>query len=183
MALKSRIAGMATVALVVAGCAGEQAAPSSTSSLSTSSTTVEPSITTVPVTTTVDTTTTTGVPATTNTSVSATTTVELPPFPPARTDLEHGGDTWVVVLAASEDPESPDLRTAEGAAGDAGYTTGLTDCDFGAATVLGLAEEEGHFYTVSVYLRSEADAEAALVAFRARGVDGAVGQVQTFCMD
>jgi len=36
---------------------------------------------------------------------------------------------------------------------------------------------------VSVYLETEADARAALVAFKARGVSGVVAQVTTFCLD
>lgn len=121
-------------------------------------------------------------PATSSTTNAATTTIALPPFPPERESLTHGGDTWVVVLGASEDIEDPVLDAAEARAADAGYTTGATDCDFGAATALGL-DEDTHYYTVSVYLSTEADAEAALDAFHARGVEGAVGLVQTFCMD
>jgi hypothetical protein len=131
--------------------------------------------------------TTTAVPTTTEqtttTIPTTTTTLALPTFPPGRTNLEHGGDTWAVVLAASEDIDDPLLAEAEGHARDAGYLTGPTDCDDGAATALGLSESDGHYYTVSVYLNSEADAQAALEAFRARGVDGATALVQTFCLD
>ena len=65
------------------------------------------------------------------------------------------------------------------AAEAAGYHTGPTDCDHGASEALGLPEA----VAVSVYLRTEADAHAALEAFLARGVDGAVARVQTFCLD
>jgi hypothetical protein len=88
----------------------------------------------------------------------------------------------VAVLAASEDPEDPALSKAEADAEAAGYTTGLTDCDFGAAQALGLPAD-GHYWTVSVYLFDEADARAALDAFRARDIEGAVALVQTYCMD
>jgi hypothetical protein len=37
--------------------------------------------------------------------------------------------------------------------------------------------------TVSVYLETEADARAALLAFEARGISGVVALVQTFCLD
>jgi hypothetical protein len=94
--------------------------------------------------------------------------------------LEHGSDTWVVVLVGSDDFEDPVLVEAVEAAEDAGYLTGPTDCDIGAAEALG--QPEGNL-TVSVYLESESDAEAALLAFEARGVTGVVAQVQTFCLD
>jgi hypothetical protein len=97
--------------------------------------------------------------------------------------MTQGGDAWAVVLAASANSEAPELAGAVTAATAAGYHTGPTDCDTGAATALGLAEDQSHYYTVSVYFRSEAAAHAALEAFRARGNDGAVGLVQTFCLD
>jgi hypothetical protein len=94
--------------------------------------------------------------------------------------LEHGGDAWVVVLAGSDDSNDPVLSAAVEAAEDAGYVTGPTDCDAGAAEALG--QPEGNL-TVSVYLASQADAESALLAFEGRGVGGVVAQVQTFCLD
>ena len=87
-----------------------------------------------------------------------------------------------MVLAASQDFEDPVLAQAVSDAGDAGYTTGPTDCDVGAADAVGLPEEV-NFYTVSVYLHSEADAHAAHTAFAARGIEGTVALVQTFCLD
>lgn len=122
-------------------------------------------------------------PSTTSTTEpSTTTTVEPLPFPPERQNLTHGGDTWVVILAASEVFDDPVLDTAVGDAEAAGYHTGPTDCDFGAADVLGLPDDQ-QYYTVSVYLSNQADAEAALDAFEAQGVSGTVGVVQTFCLD
>lgn len=109
------------------------------------------------------------------------TTTTLPPFPPARDQLVHGDPTWAVVLAGSEDPADPVLAEAEQAAEEAGYTTGLTDCDDGAAEALGLPAPGT--YTVSVYLETEEDAEAAAVAFAARGTEGVVAEVRTFCLD
>ena len=85
----------------------------------------------------------------------------------------------MVVLAGSDDFNDPVLDEATQAAEDAGYNTGPTDCDFGAAEALG---SEGTV-TVSVYLETEVDAQAALLAFEARGVSGVVAQVQTFCLD
>lgn len=123
----------------------------------------------------------TGAAPSASTEPTATTTSE-PSFPPARQDLTHGDDTWVVILAASEDSDDPVLSTAVDDAEAAGYQTGPTDCDAGAAEVLGLPEDR-HYYTVSVYFSNEADAEAAHDAFAARGVDGTVGVVQTFCLD
>jgi hypothetical protein len=179
--MRSRTAGATALALVLISCAGEESAPT-TPAPTESTTVVETTVITPEPTTTTEATTTTGATATTTLLVSSTT-ITLPPFPPGRTELEHGGDTWAVVLAASEDIDSTELLTAESAAQDAGYVTGATDCDFGAATILGRPEEDGHFYTVSVYFNTENDADSALEAFRARGVEGAVGVVQTFCLD
>ena len=123
---------------------------------------------------------TTTLPSTTTTTQPSTTTSLPFPFPPGRESLEHGGDAWVVVLAGSDDIDDQVLAEAMEAAEDAGYLTGPTDCDFGAAEALG--QPEGNL-TVSVYLSSESDAEAALLAFEARGVTGVVAQVQTFCLD
>lgn len=146
-------------------------------------------VATIPTATTTDsepatsTSTSTTVPSTTtSTEPTTTTTVEALPFPHARENLTHGDDTWVVILAASEVFDDPVLDTAVGDAEAAGYQTGPTDCDFGAAEVLGLPDDR-QYYTVSVYLSNQADAEAALDAFEAQGVAGTVGVVQTFCLD
>ena len=53
----------------------------------------------------------------------------VPGFPPANANLTQGGTTWAVVLAGSADFEDPALQQALGAASDAGYVTGPTDCD------------------------------------------------------
>jgi hypothetical protein len=128
-------------------------------------------------------TTTTAAPTTTSTSTTTSTTaVPLPEFPPEVEQLTHGGDVWVVVLAAAESSNHPALRTAVIAAANAGYATGPTDCDFGAREALGLSSDR-QWYTVSVYLQSEDDAHAALAAFEARGIGGIVAMVQTFCLD
>lgn len=118
----------------------------------------------------------------TTTPYSTTTTPAVPEFPPEADSLEHGGDAWVVVLAASEDFDDPTLDKAVADAKAAGYRTGVTDCDFGAAEALGLAEE-AHYYTVSVYLNNQEDALRAEAAFEARGVSGTAALVQTYCMD
>lgn len=124
--------------------------------------------------------------ATTGTSAASTTTAadERPAFPPARTDLEHGGRSWAVVLAAAaDDADSPVLQQAVADAEAAGYRSGPTDCDMGADVALGFSEDET-VYTVSVYFETEADARQALAAFEQRGVaGGVVAEVQTFCLD
>jgi hypothetical protein len=104
----------------------------------------------------------------------------LPGFPPEREDLVHGEPTWAVVLAGAAGAENPLIAAAEQAAADAGYDTGFTDCDEGAAEALGLPAGS---ITVSVYFDNEANARAAAVAFGARGVDGVVAEVRTFCLD
>lgn len=123
---------------------------------------------------------------TTQVSTSTTTTspdpLSLPPFPPELTEFTHGGDTWVVVLAASETYNDPALITAKLVAEKAGYTTAQTDCDFGVAELLELPSDR-HYLTVSVYLQSEEGAISAREAFAARGVGGMEGVVQTFCLD
>jgi len=169
------------LALAVAtGCTDSGGTGTSLETSSSSTSMAEPGSSTSS--TTSSTTTTTVATTTTSTIASTTTTVPLPDFPPQTENLTHGGDAWVVVLAASEDFEDPVLDVAEGHARDAGYATGPTDCDSGASAILGLPED-GHYYTVSVYLSDEDDALAALAAFEARDVTGAVGVVQTFCMD
>ena len=124
--------------------------------------------------------------AMTTTSVVPTTvapTIEpYPLFPPEFTEFTHGGEVWVVVLAASEGYADPGLRTATIAATEAGYWAFPTDCDFGATEALGLPQDRS-YYTVSVYLTSEADANLALQSFERLGVGGVVAKVQTFCLD
>jgi len=168
----SLVAGVA-VLIMSGACATETATTTTvgvTTSSSASSTTED---------TAVQTTTSTTVETSTTTTAQLPTTT-LPAFPPERTSLEHGADTWVVVLAGSETPDDPVLAEAILAAEEAGYTTGATDCDDGAPEALGQPDGSS---TVSVYLENEADARAALLAFEARGVSGVVAQVQTFCLD
>ena len=121
--------------------------------------------------------------STSTTSTSTTSTLApAPDFPDARRTLEHGGQTWAVVLAGSPDFDDPALGGAQDTAADAGYTTGPGDCDAGAAEALGFSGGTG-IYTVSVYFDSRQSAEQALAAFRAREVDGVVAQVETYCLD
>jgi hypothetical protein len=139
-----------------------------------------------PVVSTLETTTTTALTTTVPPTTTATTappqpsSTALPVFPPGRASLEHGADTWVVVLAGSETSDDPVLAEAILAAEEAGYATGPTDCDEGAPEALG---QPGENLTVSVYLENEADARAALLAFEARGISGVVAQLRTFCLD
>jgi hypothetical protein len=157
-----------TVVLAIASCG---AAPEAATTLVTTTTTSTTATTLVTTTTT----------STTATTAPVQPTSALPVFPAERTSLEHGGDTWAVVLAGSENFDDPVLTEAAHEAEQAGYTTGATDCDFGASEALGLPASG--VYTISVYLENEAYAEAALRAFEARGVSGVVALVQTFCMD
>lgn len=123
-------------------------------------------------------TTTTTLPATTTTEAATTT---LASFPPERESIQQGETVWAVVLAGAEAFDDPTLEAAVQAANDAGYEfVGPTDCDVGAPEALGLPESA---LTVSVYLNSEADANAAAAAFSARGVDGVVAELQLFCLD
>jgi hypothetical protein len=169
-------AGIA-VLIMSGACATETATTTTVGATTSSSTTTE---TTALQTTTTTVVTTTAPPTTATTAPAQPSTTALPQFPPARQDLEHGGSTWVVVLAGSATPDDPVLAEAILAAEQAGYTTGATDCDDGAPEALGQPDGTS---TVSVYLESEADAHAALLAFEARGVSGVVAEVQTFCLD
>ncbi|HSK07912.1 MAG TPA: hypothetical protein VK990_10355 [Acidimicrobiia bacterium] len=116
----------------------------------------------------------------TTTAAPEPTTTDPPGFPPERESLQHGAETWAVVLAGSDDVNDPALTEAIQAAEDAGYVTGPTDCDEGAEAALDMPDGT---LTVSVYLETEADARAALLAFEERGVTGVVAQVRTFCLD
>jgi plastocyanin len=117
-------------------------------------------------------------------------------FPPANPNVTHGAETWAVVLAGAfagyDDVDVgtlPALAPAIDAATAAGYTTGQTTCDMGAAEALGVDPQSGpsptsSFYTVSVYFRNVAEARQALDAFHAAGFGGGVAaQVETFCLD
>ena len=129
------------------------------------------------------TTTTVAVTATTIVSTTIGPVIEpLPLFPSGLKEFTHGGDVWVVILAASEGSSDPGLKTATIAAADAGYSAFPTDCDFGASEALGLPQDRS-YYTVSVYLTSEADANSALQSFERLGVGGVVAKIQTFCLD
>ena len=165
-----RIPSAVVTFLVLAACV----------SVDTSATTTAPPTTPSTVATTSTQATTTLPPTTSTTPPEPTTTGDLPGFPTERETLEHGADTWAVVLAGSDNVNDPTLEAAIQAAEDAGYVTGPTDCDEGAEAALGMPDGT---LTVSVYFDTEADAEAALLAFEARGVNGVVALVQTFCLD
>jgi hypothetical protein len=168
-----RISLIISIALVLAAC-GQPTSTDTTpvGAAESTTTTSEPG-----------TTTTTAPPTTSTTTPPTTTTTEgLPVFPPGRESLEHGGLTWAVVLAASTDFEDPHLASASLEASVAGYRTGATDCDLGVIEALGLSEDE-HWYSVSVYFDTEADAIQARDAFKARGVDATVAELETYCLD
>ncbi len=171
--------------LGLTACSDPAATPTTTVETTTkappeTTTTAAPESTTTAAPAATTTTTTSAAPETTTTEPAETTT--LPPFPPPRESLEHGGEAWVVILAGAGDFDDPVLDEAVTAAADAGYTTGATDCDSGAAEALGMPADE-HVVSVSVYFETAADAEAALVAFEARGVSGTVATVTTYCLD
>jgi len=162
---------LATLGVAVIACSGNA---SSTSTLVTTSTITD-------ITSTSEATTTT---STTTTSTTTPTTTTLPGLPPEFFGQTHGGDAWAVVLMVSDVIDDPAFDEATEAARAVGYHPSSTDCDFGAATVFGKTdEEETHYYSVSLYFQNEEDATAALEGLRARGIDGAVGVVQTYCMD
>ena len=165
--------------LAIAACSADVVTETTSTSTTPPVTVADTLATTTTIATTTSSVSTTLPPTTTTTTSQPSTTTSLP-FPPGRESLEHGSDTWAVVLAGSADFDDPVLAEAVQAAGDAGYVTGPTDCDIGAAEALG--QPAGNL-TVSVYLESESDAEAARLAFEAGGVTGVVALVQTFCLD
>ncbi|HEY6634770.1 MAG TPA: hypothetical protein VI141_04065 [Acidimicrobiia bacterium] len=159
------------LSMFTVSCAAQSAESSTTSSVVNTTSTQAATTTTRAITTTAEPTTTT---------LAVTTLPSLPVFPAEAASLEHGGDIWAVVLAGSDDFDDPGFVAAQAAADEAGYTTGPTDCDLGAAEALGLPDGT---YTISVYFDTEAIAEQARAAFEARSVPGVVALVQTFCMD
>ena len=165
---------IAVVGLVItlAACVTVSTESSTTTTEAATTTTTEATTTT-----TVADTTTTQAPTTT---VAPTTTTTLPSFPEDLESLEHGGEVWAVVLGGSSDFEDTALVGAVADADEAGYVTGPTDCDEGAAEALGQSPGK---YTVSVYFADEATAQQALAAFEARAITGVVAQVRTFCLD
>ena len=86
------------------------------------------------------------------------------------------------MLAGAPDFDDPVLTQAVASAELGGYSTGSTDCDFGAGEALGFRANE-QVYTVSVYFETESDAQLALAAFASHGIDSVVAQVRTFCLD
>jgi hypothetical protein len=167
----------AAVTMAACGTGAEATTTSSTTLAEETTTTPADTTTSSPPTTTTIATTTT-VQATTTTQAPATTLVS---FPPERESIQQGETVWAVVLAGAQTFDDPALEAAVQAANDAGYEfVGPTDCDVGAPEALGLPESA---LTVSVYLNSEADANAAVAAFAARGVDGVVAELQLFCLD
>lgn len=146
--------------LVVTACSGS-------GSPDTTAATVPPGNTTAPTT----------APTTTPVEEPSTT---VPAFPPQAEELTHGGLTWAVVLAGASDPSDQAIVAAEEAATAAGYTTGFTDCDEGAAEALGMP---GGTVTISVYFDTEEYARAAQAAFAAQGIEGEVAEVRTMCLD
>jgi hypothetical protein len=167
----------AAVTMAACGTGAEATTTSSTTLAEETTTTPADTTTSSPPTTTTIATTTT-VQATTTTQAPATTLVS---FPPERESIQQGETVWAVVLAGAETFDDPALEAAVQAANDAGYEfVGPTDCDVGAPEALGLPDSA---LTVSVYLNSEADANAAADAFAGRGVDGVVAELQLFCLD
>jgi hypothetical protein len=167
----------AVATLIAPGCSGDANGGGQESTVVTTGATPDPSTSVSP-----SSPSTTEAATTTSSTSTTSTTLPAPEFPPGREELTHGGDTWAVVLAASEVANDPLLVTAESDAEQAGYLTGATDCDVGAAAALGLPDEN-HYYTVSVYLNNEEDADAAVEGFASLGVEGVAAVIQTFCLD
>ncbi len=177
MTSRRSVPALAQLSIALASCAIPTAATPTSQAEATTTTTIAATTSSAgPSTTSTLATTTTAAPATT---------LGLPLFPPELAEAEHGDYAWVVVLAGSHDFEDPAFDIAVGDAEAAGYDfSGPTDCDEGAPEALGMSDDDsGNVYTVSVYLRNEEDAHAALAAFQARGVDGVVALVQLFCLD
>jgi hypothetical protein len=188
------VASVAFAAIAGGACGPDSSADPATSSGSSTevtatesttggSTTVSPTPTTTEAPTTEAPTTeapTTEVPAPEPPATAAPTTT-LPPFPPSLIDRPDPPDVWSVVLAGSADFDDPVLDQAVADAEAAGYFVGPTDCDEGAAEAIGMAGSG--VYTITVYLNSEPDAQAAAEAFAARGVDATVALIRLFCLD
>lgn len=119
-----------------------------------------------------------------DTAATTTTAPSAIDFPPANTDIKHGGNTWGVVLAAGESTDDPAIQAAIQLAEDNGFIAGPTDCDSGASEALGYSQRSLGVFTVSVYFKSQEDAKTASKAFKQRGATTAVvALLQTFCLD
>jgi hypothetical protein len=133
-----------------------------------------------------DTPTTTAAPSTT---ALPSTTATVPPadnaeFPP-EAPLGHGGTTWALYLAISDDPEDPVLEAARQSATDAGYLSeqagGSLGCDEGAPEALNASTDT---MAVAVYFATQAEAEQARTAFASRGQDAVdIVEVTNYCLD
>jgi hypothetical protein len=133
---------------------------------------------------------TTATTAAPSTTAAPTTTVPAPApdtsaFPPEAT-LEHGGHTFGVYLALSDDPEDPALAAARDKAAEAGYLStnyayGSLGCDEGAPEAL---EASTDTMAVAVYFATEAQANQAKDAFATidQPVVGVV-PVINYCLD
>ena len=107
---------------------------------------------------------------------------DLPEFPGSMDEIALGNTAWALVLAASEGRFTPELETALLAAGNAGYSPRLTDCDNGELDALGLPTDR-RYHTVSIYFSTETAVRAAEDAFSARGIGSTVARVEIACID
>lgn len=125
-------------------------------------------------------------PTTTTTVPPTTTTAPVVEWPPEQT-AEHGGMSWAVYLATSDEP---DYATASAAAIER-----LTDvayeffsygaelaCDQDAATALG---KDPGTIAIAIYFSNEPDALGFAELYRDQTGDEPIGvvEVTTFCLD
>jgi len=107
-------------------------------------------------------------------------TVTGPPPNPLKS-VKQGGTYWAVYVVVTNRPDEPETKLAESLLKSlhiSRYSEGQIRCDRGAAEALGVPENS---YTVAVYFKSQADAEAFSAALAPTG-EG-VAQVRTFCAD
>lgn len=172
------LAALSMAMLLVVGCSSESSSSTTAGNASTTTEAIATSTSSTP-------TTSTTTPLATTTTALASTTTTLPPFPVPNSQLEHGGESWAVYLAVTDDFADPALDEAAATAQSYGFLAGATDinCDQGAAEAVGVAPG-GSEAVVGVYFDSELDANQFVLAIQARGHPVAgTGLVQTFCLD
>lgn len=103
------------------------------------------------------------------------------PLPKPLKSVKQGGTYWAVYLVVTNRPDEPETKLAESLLKSlhiSQYSEGEIRCDRGAAGALGVPENS---YTVALYFKSQADAEAFNAALAPTGVG--IAEVRTFCAD
>ena len=88
---------------------------------------------------------------------------------------------WAVVLAGASQPNDPLLAEVVAEVADLGHDVTPTNCDRGAADVLGMSPEST--FTVSIHFDTEVAASAALDDLTAADIPGHLAEIDIVCPD